>query len=137
VPERPTLAEQPRPDHPSVRFGCDGPADVCVAIQSALDRELERASMPSVSDEATAEIFVDALVAEGTPVVQESFGTTFVIQPYTVSVAGSARRANERVPMPEPRSFSLDQRVGQARLAEQARVIATAVVERVRAYWNR
>ncbi len=139
--EPPQTAGQPvepaRPERPSVRFGCDGPANVCVAIQSALDRELAQASMPSVSDETAAEILVDALVTEGTPTVQESFGTTFVIQPYAVSLAGSAKRADERVPMPEPRLFSLDQRVGQARLAEQARLIATAVVERVRAYWNR
>jgi serine/threonine protein kinase len=130
-------AEPPRPEHPSVRFGCDGPANVCVAIQSALGRELERASMPSVADESAAEILVDALVVEGASRVEESFGATFVIQPYTVSLAGVARRSSERVAMPEPRSFSLDERVGQARLAEQARLIAASIAERVRAYWSR
>jgi hypothetical protein len=120
-----------------VRFGCDGPANVCAAIQAALDRELARASMPAVSDEAKAEVLVDALVTEGLVQVQQSFGTTFVIRPYTVTLAAAARRTDERVPMPEPRTFSLDERVGAARLTEQARLIAASIVERVRTYWNR
>jgi serine/threonine-protein kinase len=130
-------AALPRPEHPSVRFGCDGPANVCAAIQAALDRELARASMPAVSDEAKAEVLVDALVTEGLVQVQQSFGTTFVIRPYTVTLAAAARRTDERVPMPEPRTFSLDERVGAARLTEQARLIAASIVERVRTYWNR
>jgi hypothetical protein len=120
-----------------VRFGCDGPANVCVAIEAALDRELARASMPAVSDEAKAEVLVDALVTEGLAQVQQSFGTTLVIRPYTVTLAAVARRTDERLPMPEPRSFSLDERVGAARLTEQARLIASSIVEQIRTYWNR
>jgi serine/threonine-protein kinase len=130
-------AGPPRPEHPSVRFGCDGPANVCAAIQSALDAELARASMSSVSDEARAEVLVDALVTEGLAQVQQSFGTTFVIRPYTVTLAAAARRTDERVAMPEPRSFSLDERIGATRLTEQARLIAASIVEQIRTYWNR
>jgi hypothetical protein len=136
TPATPTPAvEPPRPEHPTVRFGCDGPAEVCMALQSALDRELERASMPSVSDESRAELLVDALVVAGQSRAETLFGQTMVIQPYTVSLVGSARRYGERVPMPEPRAFTLDERVGQARLVEQSRLIASAAIEKLRAYW--
>ncbi len=135
-PEAPQQTVAPRPEHPSVRFGCDGPANVCVALQSAIDGELARASMPSVMDESSAELLVDALVTAGRPRSETMFGQTFVIESYTISLSGAARRYEERVSMPEPRSFTLDERVGQARLTEQARLAAAAVVERLRTYWS-
>ncbi|HSF99529.1 MAG TPA: protein kinase [Vicinamibacterales bacterium] len=135
-PEAQQQAVAPKPEHPSVRFGCDGPADVCMALQSAIDSELARASMPSVMDESGAELLVDALVTAGRPRSETMFGQTFVIESYTISLSGAARRYQERVSMPEPRSFTLDQRVGQARLTEQARLAAAAVVERLRTYWS-
>ncbi|HUF48508.1 MAG TPA: serine/threonine-protein kinase [Vicinamibacterales bacterium] len=129
-------AEPPRPEQPSVRFGCDGPMAVCVALGAEIERELGRASMASEDDEARAEILVDALVVEGARRVEQSFGTTFAITPYTITVSARARRDGARVPMPASRSFSMDERVGQARLVEQARLTAAAVVERVGAFWS-
>jgi hypothetical protein len=129
-------AEPPRPEHPSVRFGCDGPAEVCVTLQSAIDRALGGADMPSMADESRAELLVDALVVAGTPRSQEMFGVVMVIKPYTVSFVCTDRRTDARVPMPDPTSFSLDERVGQARVLEQSRVMSAAVVKQLQAYWT-
>jgi len=133
--QAPAQPEATLPEHPSVRFGCDGPPEACVALQAQVDQALGRASMPSVIDEARAELLVDALVIAGARRVDRMFETTFVIQPYTVTFSGAARRSGERLPMPDPVSFSLDERVGQARLTEQARLISSAVVQRLQAYW--
>jgi hypothetical protein len=130
-------AEPPRPAHPSVRFGCDGPDNVCLAIQAALDQELDKASMTSVNDESRAEIVVDALVVPGTPRSEQMFGTVVVIRPFTVTFSATARRTSARVPMPTPTSFTMDDRVGQTRLTEQSRLMATAVVQRIQTYWAR
>ncbi len=130
-----TPPEPALPEHPSVRFGCDGPAEVCVALQAQFDQALGRASMPSVMDESRAELLVDALVIAGAPRVERMFETTFAIQPYTVTFSGAARRSSERLAMPDPVSFSLDERVGQARLVEQARLISYAVIQRLQTYW--
>jgi hypothetical protein len=39
------------------------------------------------------------------------------------------------MPMPSPTSFTLDERVGQARVAEQSRVMSAGVVKQLKAYW--
>jgi serine/threonine-protein kinase len=129
------IPEPARPEHPSVRFGCDGPADACVVLQSTVDQELGRASMPSLADESKAELIVDALVVAGAPRSQEMFGTVMVIKSYTITVVASDRRTGVRLPMQEPVSFTFDDRVGQTRLTEQARLVAAATVQRLRAYW--
>jgi len=137
VPEAvtPPPAEPQRPEHPSVRFGCEGPAEVCLELQSALDQQLGGASMPSVVDADRANLLVDAVVTAGTPRAQDLFGQRVVVQPYTVAFAGVDRESSERVPLPAPTSFSLDERVGRQRLTEQSRLMAMAVVERLKAYW--
>jgi hypothetical protein len=127
--------DPPRPEHPSVRFGCDGPAEICIALQSAVDQALGTASMPSVMDETDAELLVDAIVVAGTPRSQQMFDTVMVIKPYTVSFSGADRRTRARMPMPSPTSFTLDERVGQARVAEQSRVMSAGVVKQLKAYW--
>jgi hypothetical protein len=91
--------------------------------------------MPSLADESKAELIVDALVVAGAPRSQEMFGTVMVIKSYTVTVVASDRRTGVRLPMQEPVSFTFDDRVGQTRLTEQARLVAAATVERLRAYW--
>jgi serine/threonine-protein kinase len=134
-PPQEAAAAPALPEHPTVRFGCDGPAEVCFALQAELDQALGNASMPSVGDETEAHLLVDAIVSAGAPSRQQAFGTTFVIQPYRVSFSGVDRESSARLPMPTPTSFSLDERVGAERLTEQSRLMSAAVVERLRTYW--
>lgn len=119
-----------------MRFGCDGPAQVCGTLQSILQQTLRGASMTSMADEAQAELLVDALVVAGTPTSQQMFGTTMVITPYTVSFAATDRRTKADIAMPAPTSFTMDDRVGQNRLTEQSRLMSTAVVQRLSSYWR-
>jgi serine/threonine-protein kinase len=127
--------EEPLPAQPSVSLYCEGPANVCAMLGSAVDQELGRHSIRSVNDADVAEILVDAIVTESPPRVQESFGTTFVIRSFTVAFAAEARRLPDSVSMPPPTSFSYDERVGRERLTEQSRLMAAAVVQQVRAFW--
>jgi hypothetical protein len=119
-----------------VRFGCEGPAQVCATLQSILQQSLRGASMTSIADEAQVELLVDALVVSGTPRSQEAAGTTLVFTPYTVSFAAVDRRTQAEVEMPPPTSFTMDDRFGQSRLVEQSRLMSTAVVQRLSSYWR-
>jgi hypothetical protein len=66
---------------------------------------------------------------------EQMFGTTFIVRTYSVELA--ATQGRDDVPMPAPTTFSFDARVGQEKLDQQARLIATSAVERVRAFWKK
>lgn len=98
---------------------------------------LEAQSIVAVQDPARADIVVEAhadIVSERN---EQMFGTAFVTRTYSVELLGEARRTSQVVPMPAVAGFSFDDRVGQEKLAGQARVIATATAEKIRAFWNR
>jgi hypothetical protein len=130
------VAAPARPEHPSVRFVCDGAAEICTALQATFDQELGRAGMPSVVDDTDAELLVDAVAVAGTPRSQEMFGTVMVTQTYTVSFVGTDRSTRRRFAMPNPASFSYDERYAQARLPEHVQAMTSAVLLRLRAYWD-
>ncbi len=99
-------------------------------MQEALSRE--GISMPR----GTAEITVTAQLSILDERADRQFGTTFVVRTYSIELDGDAPRLNEAVPMPASRTFSTDARLGAERLNENARVSATAVAERIRAFWK-
>ena len=92
---------------------------------------MTRRSNKAVDVVLTAEV---AIVAE-TP--QSQFGTTFVVTTYSIDMSAESPRFNQDVPMPAPKSFSADLRVGRERLAENARVAAADAIERVQQFWKK
>lgn len=98
---------------------------------------LEAQSITAVQDPARADILIEARVDLVSQRVEQMFGTVFVTRTYSVELSGESRRTSQSVPMPAATSFSFDDRVGQDRLSGQARLIATAAAEKIRAFWNR
>ena len=84
-----------------------------------------------------ADVALTAQVAVVDERADRQFGTTFVVRTYSIEIEGDSPRFNESVPMPPPRTFSADARLGAERLNENARVAAIAAVERVRAFWKK
>lgn len=68
--------------------------------------------------------------------VQRDFGTALATRTYSVEVEGEAQDGKP-ISMPAPKTFSFDAQFGRERLEENARVIASDVVDKVRAYWNK
>jgi serine/threonine-protein kinase len=125
----------PAIENPSVLFRCAGVASVCAALRSAAEQSLQADSMVSVRDAARAAIIVDAKATEIDARAEQLFGSTFIVRTYSVELA--AARGRDDVPMPAPTTFSFDARVGQEKLDSQCRLIATAAVERIRAFWTK
>jgi serine/threonine-protein kinase len=123
------------PANPSVFFRCEGVAEVCGALRATVGDALQRASMTSLRRPEGADVTVVAEATEGPRRAENMFGTTMVTRTFTVVVEGDSDRFNEMVPMPGPATFSFDDRVGRARLEEQARLIASGMTDRIRAYW--
>jgi hypothetical protein len=127
-----------QPANPAVVFRCSGPAaNVCGALRSAMGSALEAQSIVAVQDPGRADILVEATVDIVSERVEQMFGTTFVTRTYSVELSGESRRSSQVVPMPAATSFSFDDRVGQEKLAGQARLIASSAAEKIRAFWNR
>ncbi len=68
--------------------------------------------------------------------MNRDFGTTFATRTYSVEVSGETKDG-QPISMPAPKTFSFDAQFGRERLDENARVIASDVVDKVRAYWNK
>lgn len=84
-----------------------------------------------------AEVIVKATVTVLDERVDRQFGATFAVRTYSIDVDAETARSSEGIPMPPPRTFSFDQRLGRERLTENARVLADEVVEQVRAFWKK
>lgn len=81
----------------------------------------------------------DVVLSVGVEILEErvtrNFGTTFVTRSYSAQVEGDAKGA--AMPMPAGRTFSFDATVGRERAAENARVLASDTIDKVREYWDR
>lgn len=81
----------------------------------------------------------DVVLSVGVEILDEratqSFGTTFVTRSYSAQVEGESK--GNAVPMPAGRTFSFDATVGRERAAENARMLASDAVDKVREYWDR
>jgi hypothetical protein len=87
-----------------------------------------------VRNAARADIDVLAMVDIADERVNDQFKTTFVVRNYSIEITAEAPRTGENVPMPPPTSVSFDQQLGAERAVEKARVVASDIVDRVKAY---
>jgi len=115
---------------------CSGAPEICSAVRAAFDQALARVGLPRVATAARADIVVNFEASVIDERVTQQFGTTFVVRTYSVEAAGASPRFEEAVPMPPPTTFSFDAQFGRERAAEQARLIAAAVLEQVQSYWT-
>lgn len=104
-------------------------------MRSAFSDAATRDQMTLAGSSARA----DVVLSVGVEILEEratrNFGTTFVTRSYSAQVEADARGTS--VPMPEGRTFSFDATVGRERAAENARVLASDAIDKVREYWNR
>jgi len=140
VPEdRPSVPPPPpavqRADNPPVYFRCNGPAEICSPVRSAMLDALQGDGLPIVNDPARADVEVTATVAILDETVTESFGTTFATRTYSIELTGDSH--GDMVAMPAAQTFSFDARFGRPRAEERARLAASQAVRAVRAFWNR
>jgi serine/threonine-protein kinase len=122
------------PENAAVYFGCSGAPDVCAALRSAVSNAFEKSGLRSVNAAARADIAIGATAEALQQKVDTQFGTTFATRTYSIELTGEAPRAGDDVAMPGASTVSFDPSVGRERLDEKARVIASDIVDRVRAY---
>lgn len=134
VPSGPESTGAPaRAEHPSVFVACDGPSEICAPMRSAFADSLARDRM-SAAGRGRADVEVEVRVEVPEERVTQNFGTTFVTRTYSVELVGQA--GGGAIAMPPGRTFSFDAQVGRERANENARVLATDAVERIRTYWQ-
>jgi tRNA A-37 threonylcarbamoyl transferase component Bud32 len=143
APER-TVAKATKPDRESpppaavpqriaVFFQCAGAQEVCSALRTALDDELQKARFASVRSAARADIGISARVVavQGrvTPDLQ------FAVRTFSIDVSGEAIQSSEAVPMPAPTTLSYDPSFGSERVAEKARLVGGEIAEKLQAFF--
>ncbi len=134
VASPPQLGPVGIPENAAVYFGCSGAPDVCAALRSAVSNAFEKSGLRSVNAAARADIAIGATAEVVQQKVDSQFGTTFATRTYSIELTGEAPRAGDDVAMPGASTVSFDPSVGRERLEEKARVIASDIVDRVRAY---
>ncbi len=113
---------------------CDGPGDVCGPMRSAFNDAATRDHMTLAASGSRADVTLAVVVQVVNEQANRSFGTTFVTRTYSADVEGESR--GTAVPMPSGRTFSFDATVGRERANENARLLASDAIEKVRAFWN-
>jgi len=119
-----------------VFFQCAGDQSVCGTLRSTMLASLEKGNMPFARDPSRANVLLAASVEVLQDRVNRDFGTGFATRTYSVEV-NAETKDGKPISMPAPKTFSFDAQFGRERLDENARVIASDVVDKVRAYWNK
>ena len=123
------------PENAAVFFGCSGAQDVCGALRTAVDEALEKGGFRSVRSADRADISVGATATAIQERAAAQVGTTtLTARTYSIEVSGESRRSDDAIRMPAATSVSFDPTFGRERLDEKARVVASDVVDRLRAY---
>ena len=125
------------PENPSVFFQCAGAAEVCGPLRTAVEDAIGKAGLASVRTPARADIGVDARVEIVQERVDQQFRTTFAVRNYSIDVTAEAVKTSETVGMPAPATLSFDPQYGGERAAEKARLIASDIIDRIKAYVKR
>jgi hypothetical protein len=123
------------PETPAVSFRCEGAAQVCGALRSAMTDAIGRHSLRPVSNEGAADVRVVADVVLADESSEQLFGSTFVIRTYSVEFSGESRDG-DLVSMPAPTTLTFDAAYAQQKLPNDARTMATDAAARVRTYWR-
>ena len=128
IPAAPPVAAPTLPEQPSVFVDCQGTADLCGAVRSAFDQQIERDGLGIARSKDAADIVIVATLG----VTAETRDEMFATRSYVLDVVGDAPKLDKAVGMPAARSFSFDARVGRERLNENARAMAVQSMNRVK-----
>jgi predicted Ser/Thr protein kinase len=140
APAAPAATSAPVPrlaENPSVLLRCDGALEVCGAVRDAFSSALERERMSLTSSAPRADVYIVIAATAVDGQIQQQFGTTFVVRNYSITVELEAPRMESAPTAPASRNFSADLRVGRERINENARLVASDTVQRIREFWTR
>jgi tRNA A-37 threonylcarbamoyl transferase component Bud32 len=136
-PEQQTKVAAAVPEKPAVFFQCTGAEEVCSALRTAVDDELEKARFTSVRNASRADIGIRARVAGVEGRVTPQFETTFAVRTYSIALSAEATRTSEAVSMPPPTTVSYDPSFGSERVAEKARVLAGEISDKLQGFLSK
>jgi serine/threonine-protein kinase len=122
------------PENAAVIFRCSGAPDVCASLRSHVNEALDKAGYRVVASPDRADIAVGAVAGGMDEKVSQDFGQTFVTRTYQIEFHAEAPRLGDIVSMPPTTTVSFDATVGRERLEEKSRLVASDIVERVKAY---
>ncbi|HJZ77210.1 MAG TPA: protein kinase [Vicinamibacterales bacterium] len=122
------------PENAAVAFGCGGAPDVCASLRSAVTDALEKAGFRVVGSPNRADISIGAIADIIDEKAARQFGQTFNTRTYQIELTGEAPKFGDDVSMPPATTVSFDATVGRERLEEKSRLVASDIVDRVRAY---
>ena len=128
APAAQPVAAPTLPAQPSIFIDCQGPGDLCGAVRSAFDQQIESNGLAIARTKDRADIVLVATVG----VTGESRDENFVTRSYLLDVVGDAPKLDRAVGMPAARAFSFDARVGRERLNENARAMAVQSMTKVK-----
>src|SRR5207253_1025298 len=69
--------------------------------------------------------------------VTPQFETTFAVRTYSIALSAEATQTSEAVSMPPPTTVSYDPSFGSERVAEKARVLASEISDKLRAFLSK
>jgi len=121
-------------DNAAVLFRCSGAPDVCASLRSNVNEALDKAGFHVVTSPDRADIAIGAVAGGLQEKVSQQFGQTFATRTYQIELSGEAPKLGDSVSMPPATTVSFDASVGRERLEEKSRLVASDIVERVRAY---
>ena len=138
TPAQPAPAAVPTiPENAAVVFRCSGAPDVCASLRTTVNDALDKAGFRSVTSADRADIAVGAIAGVLDEKASRQFGQNFNTRTYQIELSGEAPKLGDTVSMPPASTVSFDPTVGRERLEEKSRLVASDIVERVRAYVNK
>lgn len=99
-----------------------------------MDDALDKAGLPNVRNGSRADVSITANANAVTGQTNRQFGTTFAVMNYSIDVTGEATKTSEAVSMPPSKQVSFDQQFGSQRATEAARVLASDIVDKIKAF---
>ena len=129
VPAAPTI-----PENAAVAFHCEGAPDVCASLRDHVGSALDKAGFRVVTSADRADVAIGAIAGVLDEKSSRQFGQTFNTRTYQIELSGEAPKFGDSVSMPPASTVSFDATVGRERLEEKSRLVASDIVERVRAY---
>jgi hypothetical protein len=117
-----------------VAFNCSGALEVCASLRTAVSDALDKAGFRAVATPDRADIAVAAFTGVLDEKGSRQFGQNFNTRTYQIELNGEAPKSGDTVSMPPPSTVSFDATVGRERLEEKSRLVASDIVDRVRAY---
>ena len=130
----PTAAPPTIPENAAVAFQCSGAPDVCASLRTSVSDALDKAGVRLVSNAGRADIAVGAIAGVLDEKASRQFGQNFNTRTYQIELSGEAPKFGDTVSMPPTTTVSFDATVGRERLEEKSRLVASDIVDRVRAY---